>query len=492
MAAVAGSQPMQTCVLVWLKRDLRLHDHAPLQAALATRLPVLALYTFEPALMAASDWSARHTAFIRQSLADMQAQLTPYGIQLLVCQQDMPQALDMLRQHVHIHSIYSHQEIGNVLSFARDKAVAAWCRAHGVVWHDLPYSTIRRPLHSRNDWTKHFAAIMTQPQAAVDLAAWQPVRLSPTAQTQLAVPTDLATPAQAGVQPGGSVAGYKYLHSFLEGRVALYAKQISKPMGSRRHCSRLSPYLAWGCLSMRQVWQAQQAAAQAHPQWTFPYRFFASRLYWREHFIQKFETGWQMEHHNRNAAYNTVRTERRDDWIEAWETGHTGYPLVDACMRCLAATGYVNFRMRAMLVSFLTHHLWQDWRHGAHHLARLFLDYEPGIHYPQLQMQAGTVGTHTVRTYNPVKQGQDHDPDGSFVRQWVPELADVPTANIHQPWTLTPLEQALYGIRIGTHYPAPLVDNETAARRAQKALWDIKNDPATKRATRKLRAEKLM
>ncbi len=155
--------------------------------------------------------------------------------------------------------------------------------------------------------------------------------------------------------------------------------------------------------------------------------------------------------------------------------------MVDACMRSVIATGYLNFRMRAMLVSFLTHHLWLDWRRGSHHLARQFLDFEPGIHYPQFQMQAGTIGVNTIRIYNPVKQGYDHDPKGEFIGEWVPELREVPAELSHEPWKMNDMEQQLYNCRVGKDYPAPIIDNvKESYKHASKILWSKKGSAKVK------------
>ena len=117
--------------------------------------------------------------------------------------------------------------------------------------------------------------------------------------------------------------------------------------------------------------------------------------------------------------------------FERWKRGETGFPFVDACMRSLISTGWINFRMRAMLVSFASYNLWIDWRQTSLYLARLFSDYEPGIHYSQVQMQSGTTGINTIRIYNPIKQGLEHDPQGKFIKKWVPELRHMTRANVH-------------------------------------------------------------
>ncbi len=197
---------------------------------------------------------------------------------------------------------------------------------------------------------------------------------------------------------------------------------------------------------------------------------FNSRLHWRDHFIQKLEDEPEIEFRSFAAAYDGIRTQpTQPDWLDSWATGNTGYPLIDACMRALDATGWINFRMRALLVSFACFDLWLDWRPVGTHLARLFVDYEPGIHWSQLQMQAGTTGINTLRIYNPTKQAIDQDPDGTFIRRWVPELRDVPTPWIHQPWTLP-----------GSGFPPPIVDHTAAANEAKAIMYAIRKQPETR------------
>ena len=202
---------------------------------------------------------------------------------------------------------------------------------------------------------------------------------------------------------------------------------------------------------------------------------FMSRMHWHCHFIQKLESEPELEWRNLHRGYDGLR---EDDWnpahFEALQTGRTGWPMVDACVAMLRATGWLNFRMRAMLVSVAAYPLWLHWRPVGLWLARQFLDYEPGIHWSQMQMQAGTTGINTTRVYNPIKQAQDHDPEGVFVRRWQPHLRHVPDAWLLEPWRMPADVQARCGVQLGRDLPEPLVDLAAATRAAKARVHALR------------------
>ena len=281
------------------------------------------------------------------------------------------------------------------------------------------------------------------------------------------------------VQQGGRSAGQDVLTSFVDSRVSQYLKCLSAPGLSEQYASRLSPHLTWGTLSVREVVKTlSHYKNNADPRVLTGSRrslsAFQSRLSWRCHFIQKLEDQPSIETKCMHDFFEGLReSEHNQDYYDAWKNGMTGYPFIDACMRNLNHNGWITFRMRAMLVSFASYNLWLDWRKTGYHLAQVFTDYEPGIHYSQLQMQSGVTGINTVRIYNPVKQSMDHDPSGAFIRRWVPELQEVGSDWIHEPWKMDAGQQQKAQVKIGDTYPAPLTEHASAVKLARAKMAEV-------------------
>jgi deoxyribodipyrimidine photo-lyase len=484
-------------IICLFKRDLRVADHAALAAAAercrsltqaGTPARLLCLYCYEPTVLADPNHDACHTAFVNGCLRELRAGLRAAGSELFIRHADLPAALEEFASEHTIDAVHAHQETGLGVTYARDRAIIDWCNRRSISFCEHRQHGVVRRLRSRDGWARRWQTLMDTPliEPPRELpppppgvragAITQPERLGIGASRR-----DLA-------QQGGASVGAAFLESFLAERSVTYRTAMSSPVSAFDACSRLSPYLAFGALSLRSVHQqTRQRLAQAdEPDQRDRARSqslqsFSKRLRWHCHFMQKLEDEPGIEHRNFSRAYDGLRTEDLRDWsdedhrrFEAWHTGMTGYPMIDACMRCLERTGWINFRMRAMLVSFASYHLWLHWKHTAPVLARRFVDFEPGIHYAQFQMQSGTTGINTVRIYSPIKQVTDHDPAGAFIRRWVPELAEVPDEHIAEPHKMPPMTQHMAGVSIGDDYPEPIVDHTTAYRAAKDRIYALR------------------
>ncbi|MFL1895041.1 deoxyribodipyrimidine photo-lyase/cryptochrome family protein [Aquimarina sp. 2-A2] len=466
--------------VVWFKRDLRILDNEAVYNAIQSKTPTLLLYVFEHSLLEDKHYSERHWNFVKQSLVVINDQLAPYNTKLLTVLSEITSVISTLQQFWKIKTIFSHQETGIRLTFDRDKNFTRFCKNNRISWKQHINNGVFRGEEDRKHWKEKWIEYMQHPllEFSPDPDSFIPLHTIDSLTTHFnSVP--LETKPNPLMQMGGSIMARRYLISFFEERIQNYNAHISKPALARKGCSRLSPYLAWGNLSVRQVFQYAKEKRK-----TSVYKkqidSFTSRLRWQAHFIQKFEMEDTMEFESINKGYHKLKKQVSDDYKIAWKTGQTGYPLIDACMRCLNETGYLNFRMRALVVSFFTHNLWQPWQEATSHLSQMFLDFEPGIHFPQLQMQAGETGTNMLRIYNPVKNSIEHDPRGDFIKKWVSELRDIPSQFIHEPYKMTALDQKFNDFVIGVDYPKPIVALSPTRKHASDTLWGLRDDQLVK------------
>jgi deoxyribodipyrimidine photo-lyase len=464
--------------VVWFKRDLRTVDHRPLTKAAACG-PVLPLLIVEPEYWQQPDVSRRQWLAIRPAVNELSIRLNELGAPLIIRVGNAPDIFRELHAQYQISAVHAHEETGNDFTFKRDIDVRAFCKQAGIPFVESRQFGVFRGLKNRDTWAGQHRQLMSEAVIPEPLSLKSISRIIsdhlPTAEDLSLDPDGCQVP-----QVGTRAEAMSRLNSFFSGQGANYRRAMSTPLAGSEACSRLSVSLSTGAISIREVIQRcyyERKQLSAIPPYARAVPLTAidsliARLHWHCHFIQKLESQPSLEWRSQHVIHeaNRVQTDHDDPLLNAWATGQTGLPFVDACMRSLIATGWLNFRMRAMVQSVASYHFALDWSATGTRLARLFTDYEPGIHWSQVQMQAGQTGINIPRIYNPVKQGLDQDPDGIFTRRWVPELAKVPLAFLQEPWALDEAMQRDCDCVQSTDYPAPVVDYVEAARAARERL----------------------
>ena len=473
---------MEKINILWFKKDLRIQDNEALFEA-SKNFKLLPIYIIENDLWSQNSYSDRQWQFCKESLIDLNQDLKKLGQQLVIRTGDVIEIFEEIRKSFKIMGIYSHQETGDYYTYKRDKKIRNWAIKNNIHWKEYLQFAVFRGKTNRdfwaNNWKKHLEKKIPQIKIKLNTVNF---RLGN-------IPNDdffkFKEDKCLGRLKGGRKEGLLRLEIFLRKDIYLYRKNISNPDKSKDNCSRLSPYITWGCLSIREIYKKVNFKNDINS------KMFKSRLAWHCHFIQKLESEPELEFKEFHSFFNNLRR-KNDRFLKLWSEGNTGYPFLDACMRSLNHNGWLNFRMRAMLMSFASYNLWIPWQESGEMLAKKFVDYEPGIHWCQCQMQSGTTSINTNRIYNPVKQGKDHDPEGEFIRKWLPELKNVPNHFIHEPWLIVNYEE--YKNLNKINYNNPIVDIKETSRSARKKLykitqkegyWDISKNVYKKHGSRK-------
>lgn len=464
----------------WIRRDLRLHDNAALTAALSAGGAVAPVFILDPVLLASAYTGARRLAYLEASLRQLDADLRQRGSRLIMRQGNPAAVLNQLAAETKAVAVHA---LADVSPYAgrRDAAVAAHLVAAQTPLHLHPGLTVLPP-----------GDVLTQSGAPYTVftpfsKAWQ-MRLAmlPSPKIQpapdhIATPADLdglplptLTPLSASpLFPPGETAARRRLAQFVENgldEASIYAYGEMRHRLDAAGTSALSPYFRFGQLSPRLAVAAaleaidrapNAAARQGAEAWL-------SELIWREFYSHILYHFPHVRGRSFRSAYDGIVWQNDPQAFAAWQSGQTGYPVVDAAMRQLAQTGWLPNRARMIVASFLVKDLLIDWRWGEQWFMQQLIDGDPAANNGGWQWSAGT-GTDAApyfRIFNPVTQGQKFDPQGSYVRRWLPELARVPAKYVHAPWEMPAADQRASGCRLGHDYPAPLVDHQQARARA--------------------------
>jgi deoxyribodipyrimidine photo-lyase len=466
--------------LVWFRRDLRSYDHAALSHALRQSAQVYCAFIFDTDILdRLEDKHDRRVDFIWHSVRELQTALTEMGGGLIVRHGSARTLIPALARELNVNAVCANRDY-EPEAIMRDAAVEDALETDGIAFltfkdHVIfereqilagsgrPYSVFTP---YKNAWLKHIGNADLQLHPVAEHAA---ALARPDASTLPSLPsmgfqhTDLA---QLDVKPGmaGAAAQWRAFQDQLESYDRL------RDIPALNAGSQLSVHLRFGTCSVRELARrAYYASGKGAQTWL-------SELIWRDFFHMILFFYPRVINQSYRTEFDRIRWPGPEEHFQVWCAGRTGYPIVDAGMRQLNRTGFMHNRVRMIVASFLVKDLLVDWRRGERYFAQKLLDYDLAANNGNWQWAASTGcdAQPYFRIFNPVAQSGKFDPDGAYIRRWVPELAALDSRDIHAPWQLTPIEQQACGLVLGRDYPAPVVDHALARGRALELFKSVR------------------
>lgn len=452
------THPLPETVIWWIRRDLRLMDNPTLSAAMATGKPVIPVFILDPALLANS--APRRQAFLLAGLRRLDEDLRRRGSRLIVRSGSPTTELVRLSRETNAVRVFAGEDY-TPYARTRDALVSRQLslQLHLEVTIHHPTAAVKKdgtPYTVFTPFRKAWNSLPFAPQPIRPL----PERLPGIVATESLPLPDVDSPAGF---PAGETEALRRLEAFLSGPVHQYADQRNRL--DLDGTSSLSPYLRFGMISARQVYRAVSSLSPAGPaptRETSGTQVWINELIWREFYASVLYHFPNVLHEPFQPAFKNIDWLGSPSQLTAWQEGRTGYPIVDACMRQLAHTGWMHNRGRMIVASFLTKDLLVNWQAGEAWFMRELIDGDPAANNGGWQWTAGT-GTDAApyfRIFNPILQGKKFDPHGSYIRRWLPELAHLPDELVHEPWLAG---QPISG------YPERIVDHFSARDRAVAA-----------------------